>query len=44
MQNELENKKNNKILSNKAKNYLINLLSYLLNNKNNFEEKLSQAN
>ena len=43
MQNELENKKNNKILSNKAKNYLINLLSYLLNNKNNFEEKIKPS-
>lgn len=33
-------KKEGKIISNKAKNYLSNLLSHLLNNKNNFEEKI----
>ena len=29
-----------KIIKNNLKNYLLNLISYLLNNKNNFEEKL----
>ena len=31
------------ILSNKAKNYLINLISYLMNNKNDFEEKIKPS-
>ena len=29
-----------KIMKNNSKNYLLNLISYLINNKNNFEEKL----
>ena len=32
-----------KFLSNKAKNYLINLIAFLLNNKNNFEEKIKPS-
>lgn len=32
-----------KLLSNKAKNYLINLISFLINNKNNFEEKIKPS-
>ena len=35
--------KKQKILSNKAKNYLINLISHLMNNKNNFEEKIKPS-
>ena len=33
-----------KIIKNNLKNYLLNLISYLLNNKNNFEEKLKPTN
>ena len=29
-----------KLMKNKLKNYLLNLLSYIINNKNNFKEKL----
>ena len=32
--------KNFKIMKNSSKNYLLNLISYLINNRNNFEEKL----
>ena len=31
-----------KLMKTKFKNYLLNLISYILNNKNNFEEKLIQ--
>ena len=49
MQNKIESndhekkKKEGKIISNKAKNYLNNLLSHLLNNKNNFEDKIQPS-
>ena len=32
-----------KLLTNKAKNYLINLISFLINNKNNFDEKIKPS-
>ena len=32
-----------KLMKNKFKNYLLNLLSYIINNKNNFEEKLNSS-
>ena len=35
--------KNIKFMSNKAKNYLINLISHLMINKNNFEEKIKPS-
>ena len=35
--------KKSKILPNKSKNLLMNLISYLINNKNNFEEKLKPS-
>ena len=44
MEKEIEDKKKNfNILSKKAKNYLDNLISYLMNNKNNFEEKIKPS-
>ena len=44
MEKEIEDKKTNfNILSKKAKNYLDNLISYLMNNKNNFEEKIKPS-
>ena len=36
-------KHKNKIIKNRIKNYLFNLISFLLNNKNNFEEKLTPS-
>ena len=34
-------KQKNKLIKSRTKNYLFNLISFLLNNKNNFEEKLT---
>ena len=47
-ENEKEEKSANKskkslILPNKSRNFLINLISYLVNNKNNFEEKIKPS-
>ena len=41
--NPEENQEKLKILTNKAKNSLINLISYLMNNKNDFEEKIKPS-
>ena len=41
--NPKENQEKLKILTNKAKNSLINLISYLMNNKNDFEEKIKPS-
>ena len=41
-ENEIK-QKNIKFMSNKAKNYLINLISHLMINKNNFEEKIKPS-
>ena len=32
-----------KLMKTKFKNYLLNLISYILNNKNNFDEKLNPS-
>ena len=40
IEDDSNKKKKYKIMKNSSKNYLLNLISYLLNNKNNFEEKL----
>ena len=47
-ENEKVEKSDNKskkslILPNKSRNFLINLISYLINNKNNFEEKIKPS-
>ena len=47
-ENDKEEKSANKskkslILSNKSRNFLINLVSYLINNKNNFDEKIKPS-
>ena len=39
-EDESNKKKKYKIMKNSSKNYLLNLVSYLINNKNYFEEKL----
>ena len=36
-------KHKNKLIKNRIKNYLFNLISFLINNKNNFEEKLTPS-
>ena len=38
---DAKKKPKHKLMKNKFKNYLLNLLSYIINNKNNFEEKLT---
>ena len=38
-----KSQKRSEILSNKAKNYLINLISHLINNKNDFKEKIKPS-
>ena len=40
IEDDSNKKKKYKIMKNNSKNYLLNLISYLINNKNNFEEKL----
>ena len=40
IEDDSNKKKKYKIMKNSSKNYLLNLISYLINNKNNFEEKL----
>lgn len=39
----IKNQKNSYILSNKSKNFLINLVSFLMNNKNDFNEKIKPS-
>ena len=42
-EDESNKKKKYKLMKNSSKNYLLNLISYLINNKNNFEEKLKPS-